>query len=742
MKAIATAEAFEELKDRVVALIDSITYAVYTYTNRGLFERDKLIFNAQMTFQILNAQQDLDLIEFDFLLRGPRVLGINSPVDWINTATWGAIKALSNLEPFKLLANDIEGASKRWKKYCEAEAPEAENLPQEWKNKTPLQKLCILRALRPDRMTYAVKTFIGQKMGPKYVDASRVPLSKSYAESSPGTPIFFILSPGVDPVKDVEALGRQLGYTEDKGNLHTVSLGQGQEVIAEQKLDVCYKNGGWVMLQNIHLVVKWLPVLEKKLEAMAIGAHENLRVFLSAEPAGDPAYHVIPISMLQSAIKITNEPPTGMQANILRAMDNFSQETFERSSKEQEFKSIIFELCYFHAVVLERKKFGTQGWNKPYPFSTGDLTISVDVLYNYLEAFSKVPWTDLRYMFAEIMYGGHISDDWDRRLCATYLDVYMKEDCLEGNFELAPGFLLPSPMDYKDYRAYVQESLPAESPVLYGLHPNAEIGVLTNMTDKLFKTILELQPRDAAGGAVVSREEKTKQQLDEMLASLPDSFNVTELMARVEERTPYINVALQECDRMSILTTEIRRSLKELDLGLKGDLTISESMEALMNALFFNEVPPSWTKLAYPSMNGLAAWFADLLLRIKELENWVAEFVMPSVVWLAGLFNPQSFLTAIMQTTARKNEWPLDKMALTVDVTKKTREEFTAPPREGAYIHGLYIEGARWDNNTGTLAESHMKELMPAMPVLYIRAIQLDKKETKGVYECPMYRTR
>lgn len=161
-----------------------------------------------------------------------------------------------------------------------------------------------------------------------------------------------------------------------------------------------------------------------------------------------------------------------------------------------------------------------------------------------------------------------------------------------------------------------------------------------------------------------------------------------------------------------------------------------------MNALFFNEVPPSWTKLAYPSMNGLAAWFADLLLRIKELENWVAEFVMPSVVWLAGLFNPQSFLTAIMQTTARKNEWPLDKMALTVDVTKKTREEFTAPPREGAYIHGLYIEGARWDNNTGTLAESHMKELMPAMPVLYIRAIQLDKKETKGVYECPMYRTR
>ena len=63
----------------------------------------------------------------------------------------------------------------------------------------------------------------------------------------------------------------------------------------------------------------------------------------------------------------------------------------------------------------------------------------------------------------------------------------------------------------------------------------------------------------------------------------------------------------------------------------------------------------------------------------------------------AGLFNPQSFLTAIMQSTARKNELPLDKMSLVCEVTKKTKEEMTSPPREGAYIHGLFMEGARFD---------------------------------------------
>jgi len=66
------------------------------------------------------------------------------------------------------------------------------------------------------------------------------------------------------------------------------------------------------------------------------------------------------------------------------------QDTLEMCAREIEFKSILFSLCYFHAVVCERRKFGAQGWNRVYPFNTGDLTISVNVLYNYLEANQKV----------------------------------------------------------------------------------------------------------------------------------------------------------------------------------------------------------------------------------------------------------------------------------------------------------------------------------------------------------------
>lgn len=741
---LSRAEPAEKLKDRVVNLLDSVTFSVYMYTSRGLFECDKLIFMAQTAFQILLHSQDIKPEELDFLLRYPAVANVVSPVDFLTNVSWGGVKALSSMDEFKGFDKDLEGSAKRWKKFVESECPEKEKLPGEWKNKSALQKLCMMRALRPDRMTYAVTGFIEEKLGNKYVTARSVPFAKSYEETSSSTPTFFILSPGVNPLKDVELLGKKLGFTFDLGTFHSISLGQGQEIVAENAMDVAAEHGHWVILQNIHLVTKWLATLEKKMEQCAESGHESYRLYLSAEASADPTANVIPQGILESSIKITNEPPTGMYANLHKALDNFSQETLEMCTKEAEFKSVLFSLCYFHAVVAERRKFGPQGWNRNYPFNVGDLTISVNVLYNYLENNSKVPWEDLRYLFGEIMYGGHITDDWDRRLCRSYLFEYMQPELVDGELFLAPGFLSPPNTDYVGYHRYIDERLPPESPYLYGLHPNAEIMFLARTSEILFKTIFEMQPRDAGGGAGagMTREEKVRNMLDDILDKLPEEFNVHEMMAKVEDRTPYIIVAFQECERMNMLTGEMRRSLKELDLGLKGELTITSDMETLEESLFMDNVASTWASKAYPSLLPLGQWFGDLSLRIKELENWVGDFTMPASVWLGGFFNPQSFLTAIMQQTARKNEWPLDKMCLLTDVTKKQKEDFTAPPREGAYVHGLFMEGARWDIQTGSIADSKLKELFPVVPVIFIKAITQDKQDLRNMYDCPVYKTR
>nr|XP_045746232.1 dynein axonemal heavy chain 9 [Mirounga angustirostris] len=690
-KAVEKAAPDESLKERVTNLIDSITFSVYQYTTRGLFECDKLTYLAQLTFQILLMNGEVDAAELDFLLRSPGQAGVTSPVGFLSHQAWGGIKALSSMEGFYNLDRDIEGSAKSWKKFVESECPEKEKFPQEWKNKTALQRLCMMRAMRPDRMTYAMRDFVEEKLGSQYVVGRAPDFATSFEESGPATPMFFILSPGVDPLKDVENQGKKLGYTFNNRNFHNVSLGQGQEIVAEAALDLAAKKGHWVILQNIHLVAKWLGTLEEKLAEYGEHGHDTL----------------------------------------------------EMCSRETEFKSILFALCYFHGVVAERRKFGPQGWNRSYPFNTGDLTISVNVLYNFLEANTKVPYDDLRYLFGEIMYGGHITDDWDRRLCRTYLEEFIRPEMLEGELSLAPGFPLPGNLDYIGYHQYIDAELPPDSPYLYGLHPNAEIGFLTQTSEKLFRTVLELQPRDshAGDGAGATREEKVKALLEEILERVTDEFNMPELLAKVEERTPYLVVTFQECERMNVLTREIRHSLRELDLGLKGELTMTSDMETLQNALYLDTVPEPWARRAYPSTAGLGVWFLDLLNRIKELEAWLGDLAMPSTVWLTGFFNPQSFLTAIMQSTARKNEWPLDQMALQCEVTKKNREDFRSPPREGAYIHGLFMEGARWDAQAGIITEAKLKDLTPPMPVMFIKAIPADKQDCRSVYPCPVYKT-
>ena len=80
-------------------------------------------------------------------------------------------------------------------------------------------------------MILLFRLYVEEKLGSKYVEKRTIPFDVSYQESGPGTPVFFVLSPGVDPLKDVEALGKKMGFSLDNGNFHNVSLGQVRDAI-------------------------------------------------------------------------------------------------------------------------------------------------------------------------------------------------------------------------------------------------------------------------------------------------------------------------------------------------------------------------------------------------------------------------------------------------------------------------------------------------------------------------------
>lgn len=350
------------------------------------------------------------------------------------------------------------------------------------------------------------------------------------------------------------------------------------------------------------------------------------------------------------------------------------------------------------------------------------------MLHNYLSNYEHVPYEDIRYIYGEIMYGGHITDNWDRRTCATYLQFIIRPEILRNmQLTLGPGFRSPDPEKYdrEDYARFLEERLPAEQPLLFGLHANAEINYLTDFSETVMNTILVTTGGGGGGGG--SAEDQIAEQIALYLGSLPPQYNMLEIKSKIKELGPYIIVALQECERMNTLMGEMKKSLSDLDQGLKGHLNITDAMEDLAKALTLDRIPGGWAKVAYASNKQLGEWLADLKLRCQQLTEWTEDCETPTVLWIAGLFNPMSFLTAIMQVTSRAHTLPLDDICLHTEVKNSFNIADFVTPEGGAYVNGFFFEGANWEcgrgEEQGYLVDMTLKELKPLCPVIHVTAI-------------------
>lgn len=174
-----------------------------------------------------------------------------------------------------------------------------------------MQKLCLLKALRPDQVLLHIKEFINSELGAEFVNPVSFNLQKSFEESNAFSPIVFLL-PGTDPMASL------IPFSEHKSkHVKIISLGQGQGVYAEKAIDEAQKEGNWVLLQNCHLAPSWMPRLEKIHEEIdsKVGrekTHPSFRLLLTTYRTKD-----FPSMILQDSVKITNQPPTGLKSNLV-----------------------------------------------------------------------------------------------------------------------------------------------------------------------------------------------------------------------------------------------------------------------------------------------------------------------------------------------------------------------------------------------------------------------------------------
>uniref|UniRef100_A0A3B4Z7I9 Dynein axonemal heavy chain 12 n=1 Tax=Stegastes partitus TaxID=144197 RepID=A0A3B4Z7I9_9TELE len=733
INSIQNSNKSKNLERRLQFLIDHFTYNLYCNVCRSLFEKDKLLFSFLLCCNLLLAKEGIEYSDFMFLLTGG--VGLQNTIanpdpSWLQDKSWDEI----------CRASELPGD---FKPIYDSKEPCNVALPAPWCEKlNDLQKMIIVRCLRPDKIAPAITKYVTGNLGKRFVQPPPFDLSKSYLDSNSTTPLVFVLSPGADPMASL------LKFASDKNmgdkKFQSISLGQGQGPIAAKMISTAMEDGTWVCLQNCHLAVSWMSTLEKICEDFSlVTCHQDFRLWLTSYPSSK-----FPVTILQNGVKMTNEPPTGLRLNLLQSYlsDPVSDPNFFNNcpNKEMVWEKLLYGLCFFHALVQERKKFGPLGWNIPYGFNDSDLRISIRQLQLFVNEYDEVPLEAITYLTGECNYGGRVTDDWDRRLLMTILaDFYNKNVIVRCHYPFSPNgeYYAPPKSSYEDYILFIKELPFSQNPEVFGMHENVDISKDLQQTKLLFDSLLLTQGGGAKGGAASGSDNTLYDIANDILTKLPANFDTEAALLKfpVLYEESMNTVLVQEMERYNALCSTIRVSLQNLLKAIKGLVVMDAELEAVASSLMVGKVPEKWAKRSYPSLKPLGSYINDFLSRLKFLQVWY-DTSKPSVFWLSGFFFTQAFLTGAMQNYARKYCVPIDLLGFDFEVLSIDGSD--TAPEDGVYINGLFLDGARWDKGSGVLAEQHPKVLFDLMPIIWIKPTQKKSNDQpQKLYICPLYKT-
>lgn len=616
--------------NRLKNISNSLLSSVYAYGCTGIFERHKLLFSMQMTIKL---QLDKNLIteeELNFLTKGKVSLEKSekeNPFNWISSESWENVTALGLLsETCETLTDDIAKKEVTWKSWYDHDSPESIGYPMEYSKKlNDFQQLLLLRCFRLDRIFISISNFIKNYMGAEFISPPLISLSNLYDQSSSTTPIIFILSAGSDPTSDLLKFAESMDIKNT--NVKILSLGQGQEKGALSLLGTAMIHGHWLILQNCHLLLKFMKEFEKEFEAYS-KPHPHFRLWLTTEPVSS-----FPISILQRSFKVVTEPPIGLKHNLQSIYLKLVPPVLEKESSHHYYPVLVYVLSFFHAVVQERRKYGKIGWNIAYDFNDSDFTVCTNILQlslqKILNSGDPVPWMSLKYLVGQVMYGGRVIDDYDRRTIATYMDEYMGDYLLDPfqKFHFFDGsdfsYLLPEATVKEQYMVYIENLPSVTTPMVLGLNDNAEISYFLNSGQSLLDNMKKLQPKTKTQEASDSREELVDKIAKDILSKMQNKFMIDKIREdHFTNITPSIVVLLQELERFNRLTSKIVASLKMLRRGLAGEVGMDNELEEIANSLFSAMIPKSWRNLAPATKKSLGSWITFYLDRHRQYHEW------------------------------------------------------------------------------------------------------------------------
>ncbi|XP_075217843.1 uncharacterized protein LOC142322649 [Lycorma delicatula] len=724
--------------------IEEFMVAIFNFVCRGIFQKHRLLYSFLICIKVMMNSQITDQSQLMFFMTGPREMEevITKPKQqWITKKAWEEICYLKKFKAFKDLPNHLTKHTRQWKNFYLAENPFKEPLPPSFQKKCTLfEKLMLVRAVRPDKLVLAVKKMVSCCLSSEFVDAKPISLLNCFNEySKKSSPFLFILSPGVDPMISVRSLVNKVNKLE---KLKVVSLGQGQLSLVEKYLTEAREAGSWVCLQNLHLAASWMDKLEEWFETILWECDFRFRLVLTSYPC-----EIIPERILQRCVKVAEEVPTGIRFNMIRTFHSapITNPQFYHScpNKNVEFSRLLFGLSLFHAVVVERKKYGPLGWNIPYGFNESDFNISACQIQAYINQYHELPLNAISYMTGECNYGGRVTDEWDRRTLMSIIKQFINPYIVKGNHyhvfedDLASFIELPTKKNsFEDYLEIISE-IPDKYPTeILGFHKNADIMRDLTGTNEFLGNLLDIQTK----GGKKKQDSELLTILEDILKKLMKPFSIEKVVKKYPHKyEESMNIVLvQEMQRFNHLTKTIKTSLKELKSAIFGFTILSPELEAVGHSLIINRIPVAWRSASYPTLKSLSSYISDLIERLTFFHGWF-KIGHPVSYWMSGFFFQQGFITAAMQNYARKRSIPIDLLGFDFKILNNPKS--LKYPERGVYVHGLFIQGARWNSEIHRLAEQLANAFSEPMPTIWLIPMEKKQIEVGDRYVCPLYKT-
>jgi dynein heavy chain len=167
---------------------------------------------------------------------------------------------------------------------------------------------------------------------------------------------------------------------------------------------------------------------------------------------------------------------------------------------------------------------------------------------------------------------------------------------------------------------------------------------------------------------------------------------------------------------------------------------MSADLEKAGKSLFYGKVPDKWLDASYPSLKPLSSYVSDFLQKLQFLKLWL-DGKSPPAYWISGFYFTQAFLTGTLQNHARRYTIPIDDVHFDFEMMPRSWETYRKPPKDGCYIYGLFLDGARWNGETKLLDSSHPKVLFSEAPTIWLKPAASSELKVFDHYVCPTYKT-